>query len=119
MLDQDTMFDSNMGSAERGLAKRRLKEFVMEFLAHPQELNGKNSTLGVFCRVDVGIFANKNRRVSIFVNEVERGITTCLWVIDGTGSEAGLVGTDMAYPLAKWITEEQLRIGRSGEIESL
>lgn len=84
----------------------------MEFLHHLMALDGLNTSLHVFCRIDVSIFVSKDRKVSLFVNEVERGITTCLWNSPNSGSvAAGRVGTDMAWPLACWILEQKKILG--------
>lgn len=67
-----------------------------------------NGGLDVFCRVDVGVYV-KSGTVSYFVNEVERGISTCLWAKSGTAA-AGPVGTTMIEPLKRWIAAENERI---------
>ena len=82
----------------------------MDFLNHLAALDGPNSSLLVFCRVDLSIFVDEHNKVSWFVNEVERGSTTCLWGQLGP-SVVGRVGSDMAWPLANWILKEKERLG--------
>ena len=94
------------------LKQAELRGFVTKFLKELRAEDGKNSSLGVFCRVDVGIYTSQPDTVSYFVNEVERGITTSMWVIDGNHT-AGVVGMDMVSPLKRWIAEEKTRVGAS------
>jgi hypothetical protein len=72
--------------------------------------DGPNTSLRVFCRVDVGIFIDPAGKVSYFVNEVERGITTSLWVSDGQHT-VGQVGETIVRPLKRWIATEKGRVG--------
>jgi len=108
-LDEGNAFDSNQSTEERELVRRKLNSFVEDFVRRLMALEGGHSSLGVFCRVDLSIFVDSEKRVSLFVNEVERGITTCLW--SGSGpSTVGHVGSDLAWPLACWILEENKRL---------
>ena len=86
-----------------------MQRFVRVFLKHLADKDGPNSSLQVFCRVDVGIFVKSPNVVSYFVNEVERGITTSLWVGDGSRA-AGIVGTGVVPPLKRWIAAEKIRL---------
>ena len=91
-----------------------LQEFIEQFLKHLAALDGENSSLLVFCRVDMSVYIDEEKRVSFYINEVERGITTCLWVGSGA-SAAGHVGSDIAWPLACWIAEEAFRLQLSSD----
>ena len=81
----------------------------MKFVKRPADLDGPNSNLLVFCRVDLSVYVDDRKRVSFFVNEGERGSTTCLWGQPGP-SLVGRVGSDMAWPLGNWIFEERRRM---------
>jgi len=72
--------------------------------------DGRNSSLRVFCRVDMGIFVDPEGKASYFINEVERGIATSLFVGDGQYT-VGQVGMDVARSLKPWITSEKGRVG--------
>ena len=108
-LNDVSAFDLNRGTAEKQLAREQLAGFVTEFLEKLARRDGENSGLRVFCRVDVSVFVDEDQRVSLFVNEVERGITTCLFTGSGP-SVVGLVGTDLAWPLASWILTQKERL---------
>jgi hypothetical protein len=109
-LNDDNAFGANLGTTEKELARKKLADFVTDFLKRLVSRDGENSSLCVFCRVDVSVFVDKDKKVSLFVNEVERGITTCLFGSTGS-SVVGHVGSDLAWPLAGWILEEQRRLG--------
>jgi hypothetical protein len=107
-LREENAYDPNHGTAEIELTRTRLEEFVTEFLGHLSKKDASNSSLQVFCRVDMSIIV-KHGTVSFFVNEVERGIATSLWG-KGNDTAPGQVGSDMAWPLACWIKREKARI---------
>lgn len=109
-LTESNAFNAKYGTEDKKVAKDKLYGFVEKFVDHLAADEGKNSSLGVFCRVDASVFVDEEEKVSLFVNEVERGITTCLWAGAGTGV-VGHVGTDMALPLAHWIVAEKRRLG--------
>src|ERR1700753_2570985 len=108
-VDAEIVFPSNQGWDDIGRAQEELQRFVRVFLKHLADKDGPNSSLQVFCRVDVGIFVKSPNVVSYFVNEVERGITTSLWVGDGSRA-AGIVGTGVVPPLKRWIAAEKIRL---------
>ena len=109
-LTEDNAFDPNLRTAEREVSREKLRGFVLDFLGRLTALDGENSSLSVFCRVDMSVFVDDHRRVSLFVNEVERGITTCLWAGSGP-SAVGHIGSELAWALALWIIEERKRLG--------
>lgn len=112
-LMERNSFDPNYGTEERGLAKTLVDQFITDFLAKLMLTDGENTSLRVFCRVDMSIYVDEGKKVWFFVNEVERGISTCLWVASGP-SAAGHIGSDMAWPLARWIKSEKVRLLPSG-----
>lgn len=117
MLTEANTFDSNLGTDGKGLTRARYRGFVAEFLKRLISSDGSNSSLRVFCRVDVSIFVDKDRKLWFFVNEVERGLTTCLFSTLGT-SGIGQVGTDLAWVLAGWIDEERKRLeGKNDDVQ--
>lgn len=70
----------------REQARNDFMNFVLEtysrLLSIEVKTIGSRSTLSVFCRIDVGLFLDANGKASYFVNEVERTLTTSLWVRD-------------------------------------
>ena len=54
------------------VARKKLSDLVIDFLGRLTTLDGANSSLRVFCRVDLSVHVNEHKRVSLFVNEVER-----------------------------------------------
>jgi hypothetical protein len=109
-LSEENAFGANLGTAEKELARKKITDFVVDFLKRLASRDGENSSLLVFCRVDVSVFVGKDKKVSFFVNEVERGITTCLFGATGS-SMVGHIGSDLAWPFARWISEEEKRLG--------
>lgn len=108
-MTEQNSFNMNRGTAEMEVARAKVNDFIQDFLSRLIALEGENSSLSVFCRVDMSIFVDRDRKVSYFVNEVERGITTCLWVGDGP-SAAGHIGADISWPLAGWINAKKRRL---------
>lgn len=109
-LRESDVFPTNQRAQDVKQAENELNDFVTKFLKCLVKAEGeRNSSLQVFCRIDVGIFAKAPNTVSYFVNEVERGITTSLWVTDGNHT-AGMVGMTIVQPLKKWIAAEKVRI---------
>lgn len=104
------MFPNNKAFKDSKRANSEREGFVRGFLRHLMDLDGPNSSLRVFCRVDIGIFVDRAQEASYFVNEVERGITTSLWANSGT-DVVGRVGASMVEPLKRWIAAEKLRVG--------
>lgn len=109
-IDQSKVCPSNQNWTDINQAKEELAQFVKKFLKHLMKQDGQNSSLRVFCRVDVSIFIKSPNVVSYFVNEVERGITTSLWVGEGLHT-AGIVGMGIVRPLKEWLAAEKIRLG--------
>jgi hypothetical protein len=70
------------GSSDAG--KQQLYDFVewhVDRLATLEEklYKGENSSLRVFCRIDVGLLLGIGKELQYFVHEVERGPSTCLF----------------------------------------
>jgi hypothetical protein len=110
LVDEQKVFGPNLSFGDVKRANEELEQFVKTFIKHLEKLEGKDSGLRVFCRVDVGIFIKTPNTVSYFVNEVERGVTTSLWVTDGPHS-VGVVGMSMVGPLKHWISIQKARLG--------
>jgi hypothetical protein len=108
-VNEATVFEPNQTARSSKIVIGALERFVKDFLRYLVEGEGPDSSFRVFCRVDVGIFVAETGEVSYFVNEVESGITTSLWVADGQYT-AGQVGMTIAEPLKGWIAAEQARI---------
>ena len=107
---ESSAFNVNRGMADKQVAKDKLYGFVKKFVDHLAADKGKDSSLHVFCWVEASVFVDEEEKVSLVVNEVARGITTCLWAGAGFGV-VGHVGTDMALPLAHWIVAEKRKLG--------
>lgn len=103
------MFHPNQSALDSRQAQNQLGGFIRNFFKVLKTTDGPNSSLQVFCRIDIGITADAT---SYFVNEVERGITTSLWVGDGPHA-AGMVGMSMITPLKRWVVAEKLRVSTS------
>ncbi|KAI5894454.1 uncharacterized protein SCHCODRAFT_02664994 [Schizophyllum commune H4-8] len=63
--------------------QRELVEFVEDFVyrlirLENDKLHRSTSSMWLFCRIDVGILPGTHT-MHYFVNEVERGLATCLW----------------------------------------
>lgn len=58
----------------------------------------------VFCRLDIGVMF-RNGRASYFVNEIERGLTTSLWMRALTRSTPGVLADTFGLALHKWISK--------------
>lgn len=108
-VGESNVFHSDQDCREAKRAEEELAGFVKTFLRHLKDMDGPNTSLQVFCRVDVGIFIKGSGVVSYFVNEVERGITTSLWVVDGPHT-SGVVGMSIVDPLRRWILSEKVRL---------
>ena len=109
VIDDVLVFKYNQSAKDAKRAIDELKQFVKTFLRELKKIDGQNSSLEVFCRVDVGIFVGEGDAVSYFVNEVERGITTSLWVSDGPYT-AGISGMSMVGALKRWVSAEKSRL---------
>ena len=109
-VNESNVFGPIQSFEDANKTNGEILEFVKTFLKYLAKPEGQNSTLHVFCRVDVGVFIEKPNVVSYFVNEVERGITTSLWVADGPHT-VGMVGASIVGPLKRWIAMEKARLG--------
>jgi len=80
------------------------KTFDALFKIESQVLGGKSS-IGVFCRMDVGIIVTDyTGEVQYFVNEIERTPTTSLWANEGL-LPIGTFGTTFAKRFHSWLTD--------------
>ena len=109
VIDEPVVFGCNQSVDDAKKALGDLEQFVKHFLKHLKARDGPNSSLQVFCRVDVGILARAPDTASYFINEVERGITTSLWVTDGPYT-AGMSGMSIVASLKRWVAAEKHRL---------
>lgn len=57
----------------------------------------------LFCRLDIGVMM-KQDRISYFVNEIERSLTTSLWMSGMEGGLHGVLADTFGLSLHRWIT---------------
>jgi len=67
------VFEPNRLPEDSPRAKQELDRFVEGFQRRLMDFDGHNTSLRVFCRVDVGVSIDPGGKASYFVNEVERG----------------------------------------------
>lgn len=94
----------------RHAAKQEFEAFVMNVYEQLYKMEsraiGGRSTIGTFCRIDVGLIFNTE--FHYFVNEVERTPTTSLWSnrqIRSGSNPIGILGATFAKSLHKWLTD--------------
>jgi len=103
------MFSCNQSVNNAKKALRDLEQFIKHFLKHLKARDGLNSSLQVFCWIDVDILARAPNTTSYFINEVKRGIPTSLWVTDSPYT-AGMLGMSIVAPLKRWVVAEKHRL---------
>src|SRR5580698_5652460 len=78
--------DGDIEVRKRG--KQEFYDFVQRTFNKLYEIENHRisgeSSIGLFCRMDIGIIINKDSKVSYAVNEVERTTTCSLWCNDGS-----------------------------------
>ncbi|KAI5822284.1 hypothetical protein K523DRAFT_358492 [Schizophyllum commune Tattone D] len=99
---------------------QELSQFVLDVVKRLAELEKKtfgltHSDLDLFCRVDVGVVIGKERS-HYYVNEVERGLVTCLWGWTH-GSEAASDIKRVASKLPGFVCQAKLSQAREGCFE--
>lgn len=57
----------------------------------------------LFCRLDIGIMI-QGTRVEYFVNEIERSLTTSLWMTGMDDGHHGVLADTLGLGLHRWIT---------------
>ena len=65
---------------------------------------GVQSSLDIFCRVDVGFIRLDNGRLQYFVNEVERGPNVGLWAGRKWAHMMGKVASGLGELLHLWVS---------------
>ena len=90
----------------RERSKKEFVDFVLETHRRLMSLEAKTigapSTLSIFCRIDVGIYIDAEGNGSYFVNEVERTLTTSLWVRE-KDIPVNSVASTIGKGLNRWI----------------
>ena len=56
----------------------------------------------LFCRLDIGVML-RNGAISYFVNEVERSMTTSLWMSGMPDAQHGILADTFGLNLHRWI----------------
>lgn len=99
---------ANWGTLEeRKLAKREFEDFVIETWKHLvcMEKGGLGATpcTALFCRIDVGVML-RDQTPYYFVNEVERSLTTSLWMGGMPLGLHGVLADTFGSGLHRWLT---------------
>jgi hypothetical protein len=106
-LDSTTVLDTNreVPITEREIGKQEFEAFVKDTYRHlincERKRMGGSSTLEVFCRLDIGLFSRDDGSLGYFVNEVERTLTTGLW-IRGLDVNYRVFAVTLAEALVRW-----------------
>ena len=106
-LDSTTVLDTNreVPITEREIGKQEFEAFVKDTYSHlvncERKRMGGSSTLEVFCRLDIGLFSRDDGSLGYFVNEVERTLTTGLW-IRGLDVNYRVFAATLAEALVGW-----------------
>ncbi|KAI5986610.1 hypothetical protein EDD15DRAFT_2373049 [Pisolithus albus] len=92
---------------QRNHAKEEFEAFTLDTWKH-LVLTEKASASGpvsisIFCRLDIGI-GMENGRLMYFVNEVERSLTTSLWMGSMPDGAHGILADTLAATLYDWLT---------------
>lgn len=99
-------FSNPEGSSKqsRDDAKNEFKRFVMEVfdrLKQKEVDETSAATLDIFCRMDISLIFDGDKRAHYFVNEVERTNTASLWTtLKKTGNVT--MANDFSLALADW-----------------
>ena len=56
----------------------------------------------MFCRMDIGVMM-RDDRISYFVNEVERSLTTSLWMSSMPHALHGVLADTLGFSLHRWL----------------
>jgi hypothetical protein len=100
--------EANWGTLEeRDHARKEFERFVIhtwEQLVYREKphVAGTPST-ALFCRMDVGVIV-RNGQISYFVNEVERALTTSLWMDGMPDGLHGIFADTFGVRLHEWIS---------------
>jgi len=89
------------------LAKKEFEDFVMETWTHlvcmQKGALGSTPCTAVFCRIDVGVMV-RDGKPAYFVNEVERSLTTSLWMDGMPHGLHGVLADTFGSALHRWLT---------------
>ncbi|KAI6016399.1 hypothetical protein PISMIDRAFT_25228 [Pisolithus microcarpus 441] len=94
-------------STQRDRAKEEFENFTLEtwkrlVLTEKVLANGSVS-ISIFCRLDIGL-GMKDGRLMYFVNEVERSLTTSLWMNSMPDGVHGIFADTLASTLYDWLS---------------
>ena len=100
--------EANRGTvAERQLAQKEFEDFVLhtwKSLVQMQKGSlGATPCTALFCRLDVGVMV-RDGNPHYFVNEVERSLTTSLWMEAMPHGQHGILADTFGTALHKWLT---------------
>lgn len=91
--------------------KKEFYEFVLEtwreLVLREARDTGSKPSIGVFCRMDVGIRIDPSGdgRPRYFINEVERTTTTSLWLYHFVRSTMRTLGDTFAMVFKQWLKD--------------
>jgi hypothetical protein len=99
---------ANRGTMEeRRLAKKEFEDFVVDTWKSLVQMQkgglGATPCTALFCRLDVGVMI-RDGNPSYFVNEVERSLTTSLWMEAMPHGQHGILADTFGTALHAWLT---------------
>ncbi|KIK78106.1 hypothetical protein PAXRUDRAFT_28688 [Paxillus rubicundulus Ve08.2h10] len=93
--------------SERRHAKKEFEAFTMNIWRNlvltEKAMIGGSTSISIFCRLDVGL-TMKDSYAMYFVNEVERSLTTSLWMSAMPDGLHGIFADTFAATLHDWLT---------------
>jgi hypothetical protein len=113
LLTTDVCNPDHGSHSTRSDAENEFRSFVLETYNELYQIEsrvlGGISSIGVFCRLDIGLIISPQQQVHYFVNEVERVQTTSLWSnkqLKEKSSQAriGILGETFAEAFYNWLS---------------
>jgi len=101
------------GMETRRRGEQQFQKFVMDTYDELCKIESKQllakSSIGIFVRFDVALIVDQGtRRITYFVNEVERTQTTTLWSnrlrANSSAAPTGILGYTLAETLYQWLS---------------
>lgn len=93
--------------AARREANEEFRSFVhgtyIQLLDYEKRRQAGIPSIAIFCRLDVGIM-EQGGKAHYFVNEVERSITTSMWMDSMPDGHHGILADSIAVGLHQWLT---------------
>jgi hypothetical protein len=88
-------------------AEAEFNNFILHTHRELLRLEGRqDSSLSLICRIDVSLIRDADGSLHYFVNEVERGLTICLFSAIGNGSRVRQVMDEWGPLMVGWIKRQ-------------